>query len=413
MRNTTTTDTLTAPSRRILFDHFPKTAGTSVRAALSAACHALGELAEVPCPHRIALRRAGTSRVLAGHLWFAPGERLAPGWAYVTLVRDPIDRLVSQYHYYRSHRDGVARGTITDPEVAATLTLAFDEYVAHPIADRSVHNAQATHFAARMAPDVRRLADPQLLDAAIASLEEYDVVGVFEDVAGFVRTCTGYVGTPVTLAPRVNVTASRPSLDALSPSLRARLIKQNTVDHALYRWAQTRWRHRRTDDRRSMCTSRRGAARVRDSREFGSEAIRILGCVCLNAEARSGIAAGEPAEVQLAIRSLVHEPDLTIGIAVRDREGHLVYATNTRALGTTVSVRAQETCQWTFTVPPLSPGSYVVTLALHRGWSHEDGCYHWRDEALTFDVRAAVHDLLPRQYWLGGAWTMGAVPLSY
>jgi hypothetical protein len=29
-----------------------------------------------------------------------------------------------------------------------------------------------------------------------------------------------------------------------------------------------------------------------------------------------------------------------------------------------------------------------VTLALHKGRSHEDGCYHWRDGAATFTVVA-------------------------
>src|SRR5665213_3542489 len=91
-------------SPRTIFDHLPKTAGTSVRAALSNALEDSGDLVETPCPHHIALREGSARRYIAAHLWFYPGEMLAHDWYYATVVRDPIDRFVSQYYFYRSHR---------------------------------------------------------------------------------------------------------------------------------------------------------------------------------------------------------------------------------------------------------------------------------------------------------------------
>ena len=57
--------------------------------------------------------------------------------------------------------------------------------------------------------------------------------------------------------------------------------------------------------------------------------------------------------VKVSCRASVAADELTAGIAVRDQRDH-------------------------------------VTLALHKGLSHQDGCFHWLEHAASFVVRAAV-----------------------
>jgi hypothetical protein len=38
----------------------------------------------------------------------------------------------------------------------------------------------------------------------------------------------------------------------------------------------------------------------------------------------------------------------------------------------------------------LTVGEYHVTLALHKGLSHQDGCFHWLEHAASFVVRATI-----------------------
>jgi hypothetical protein len=85
------------PKSRLIFDHIPKTAGVSIVTALSDVFGEGGALVPYISPHHIAIASAGPRRFLAGHLWFYPSESLAEGWFYATLLRDPVDRFLSQF----------------------------------------------------------------------------------------------------------------------------------------------------------------------------------------------------------------------------------------------------------------------------------------------------------------------------
>ena len=54
---------------RLVFDHLPKTAGTSISAALEAMFGLSGALPAVSNQHSGVMATAGDRRVLAGHLW--------------------------------------------------------------------------------------------------------------------------------------------------------------------------------------------------------------------------------------------------------------------------------------------------------------------------------------------------------
>jgi len=34
----------------------------------------------------------------------------------------------------------------------------------------------------------------------------------------------------------------------------------------------------------------------------------------------------------------------------------------------------------------LAPGKYTVTVAIHKGQVHSEGCYHWADNITQFQV---------------------------
>ncbi len=367
--------------RGTLFDHLPKTAGTSVIAALECGLSQSGGLSEVPCPHHVAVRRAGTRRFLAGHLWFFPGESLAPGWFYATILRDPIDRFLSQYYFYRSQR--VVTG---NPDVLAAQSCTLPEFLANARLDHLSTNFQARHFAMRMSEAPERLSEQELFEAAVASLREYDLVGVFADVQGFVDAYCDGIGIPRQLVPHVNATALRPSLHEAPESVLELLRERNAVDLALCTWA----REQLLMQRRQGAQPRRVFRLVQDRSvaDFGSRRIMIVSSYCEASNGSPRMSSANEIRVTLRGHSSVNEDALTVGIAVRNARGELVHATNTHILGVPVRVSAHLPFQWAFTVPPLPAGAYSVTLALHKGPTHLDGCYHWLDDAASFVVHA-------------------------
>jgi len=91
-------------------------------------------------------------------LWFAPGESLAQGWYYCTLLRDPVERFISQYWFNRnaamqSGADAQNQHLQKDPQVLAAHHCNLEEYLrlqATAIV-RSYTNVQSAHFAQRFA----------------------------------------------------------------------------------------------------------------------------------------------------------------------------------------------------------------------------------------------------------------------
>jgi hypothetical protein len=373
---------------RIVFDHLPKTGGTSVRMALAAALGDSGSVTETSCPHHVAIKGANGRRLLASHFWFFPGEPLAPGWLYATVLREPVERFLSQYFFYRAMSTAVLSGAVNDTRVVGAVHLDLDAYVDGPQELRlASSNVQALHYAWRHCDAPEHLAENDLIDAAIASLEGYDEVGVFPDLQPFLDNCCDRLDVARQRVAHLNATSGRLSRARVSPAVIATLVARNGADAALYKWARQRAMASRTTppaNRPSGVSSRHASRRA----EFGSRHVEIVTSRCEGvASGSAAVRRGEAVVVRLCARATIAENDLTIGIAVRDSECRLVYATNSNQAGHGVRVVAGQFLQWSFLVDSvLDPGEYDVTLAIHRGLSHLDGCFHWVENAASFSV---------------------------
>jgi len=82
---------------------------------------------------------------------------------------------------------------------------------------------------------------------------------------------------------------------------------------------------------------------------------------------------------------------LVVGYQLRDRLGQVVYGSNTHHLGIRVPAPqpgGDTLLEFDFDAL-LGPGNYALTLAVHPGADHLQGCHEWRDRALVFEVRNA------------------------
>ncbi len=97
---------------------------------------------------------------------------------------------------------------------------------------------------------------------------------------------------------------------------------------------------------------------------------------------------GAPLRVRVSGHARHPVPDLTVGIAIRDRLGNDVFGTNSHHLDDqTRSLEAGEAFSVEFAFPAnLGPDRYTVTVALHAGRVHLEGNYDWWDHAIAFQV---------------------------
>jgi lipopolysaccharide transport system ATP-binding protein len=103
------------------------------------------------------------------------------------------------------------------------------------------------------------------------------------------------------------------------------------------------------------------------------------------------LASGDIACMDVIISAKRELTDVSLGLMIRDRFGQDIFGTNSHYLGLPIALRAGERKQMRYRFPMrLAPGKYTVTVALHEGADHTATCYHWRDNAVGFEV-AGIH----------------------
>ncbi|BCS31454.1 hypothetical protein TBR22_A06550 [Luteitalea sp. TBR-22] len=223
----------------VLFMHIPKAAGTTFAEFIHAHCGdtSLGadellrdgvlflpygfrkpEDLVVPSYARSLLARPDL-RAVCGHFWFGLHEHVSRPSTYVTVIRDPVDRVVSLYNFLRI--DG---------------EMSLDAFAASP-AYREVDNDQVRRLAG-VEPRYGECTE-QMLDAACAHLEQhFSVVGVterLEETMAVARRTFDWGGdyTP----PRRNVTTAEAPAVVVSEAQRDVIRRRNALDVRLHAWA--------------------------------------------------------------------------------------------------------------------------------------------------------------------------------
>ena len=220
---------------QLCFLHIPKTAGTSLTELLigriggDRVCPA-GTLVDYDAMSDEELARYD---LLKGHFDYALRARLRRPAQFLTMLRDPVDRVVSLYHQWR--RSPVPPGGLGGEAVAKRYDLADFIDCGETAVEWRCVNAQVYQIADR----VRQARDPEkdreMLDLAKAHLREFAFVGVSERFAESVTTLCGRFGWPVPATmPSANVADEAGGIE---PAIRRRIEERNVADRELYDFA--------------------------------------------------------------------------------------------------------------------------------------------------------------------------------
>lgn len=219
-------------SGRVIFDHLPKTAGQAINAwlveALGAGCVTTNLIGD----HRDLIRKyGGLYSIISAHVFFNNAEQLDPRYQYMTFFREPVDRAIS-WIFYLSNNVGVVKKTVAHKDGASRF-LASEGCDASPEFIESISNPYTEHFC-RIAGDGTE-SDEVKLSNALAAIQQYAVVGIYENMPNFLEEAAALIGInpPVELA-QVNVTSQRPAVEKVSPVLRRRIEELNQLDLRLY-----------------------------------------------------------------------------------------------------------------------------------------------------------------------------------
>jgi len=252
-----------AGGRRLVFLHLPKTGGTTLHHHF--ATHFAPE--EV-CPERFsALDRFTTEelaqwRYFSGHYNFDQ-LRLIPGPLFiVTVLREPVERVLSTYYFWKRHRpEVIAARNLEGPAIARAGTLLdFLRSRHHEVTD-ATDNTMTRYLAGQMnvwADGTWRynsgsagvnVTELEVMHRATGNLLAVDVFGVSNQLAQvYARVALAFGMPRVAKMARLNTrqeetAALEPVVEEeITPEIRAELDRCTQLDRMLFRLARAHLR---------------------------------------------------------------------------------------------------------------------------------------------------------------------------
>jgi hypothetical protein len=223
-----------SPPPLLIFTHIPKAAGSTLAAFLRTQYPGEQTLDVTPLTSAERVARLeqlpDSVRLVIGHARFGLHRHTARECRYFTLLRDPVERIISGLHYIRRTPGHMwhaqfAGGTAGLPELAALQRDIQTKYIA--------------------GIPSRTDAGPAELEQAKANLEQdYAVAGLSEAFDESLLLMAEEFGWTKTDYTARNVTRDRPARAAYSEAELAAVRETNQLDQQLYDFAQSRFRER-------------------------------------------------------------------------------------------------------------------------------------------------------------------------
>jgi hypothetical protein len=159
----------------------------------------------------------GDLRAVIGHFWYGIHQHVRRPWIYCTMLRNPVDRVVSLYNH-----------------VQPSTTL--EEFVLHsPF--REVDNDQTRRISG-IEPEIGGCTDAMLRKAQENLKRDFALVSITERFDETVILMKRRFGWTKTLPePRYNVSRNPKTKDVLNESVRRVILERNHLDQQLYDYA--------------------------------------------------------------------------------------------------------------------------------------------------------------------------------
>lgn len=221
---------------RYFFCHLQKTGGTALWRRLQ---HQFGAAGVYPGPddgeppasttrlsnlHEVWARRGDEIQVVCGHFPLCTTELLGGGFRTFTLLRDPVDRVVSNLRHRRD-LEGHPEQDLAELYDPLYVALLLRNHMTRML---SVRPDELDDEAMLSQIDV----DLDRLDDAVAALDAMEVVGFQDDFDGFIGALEHQFGWD--LGPALRMNTSTGPREPIDDDLRLRIEADNEFDLALY-----------------------------------------------------------------------------------------------------------------------------------------------------------------------------------
>jgi len=237
----------TEKPRKVLFDHLPKCGGASLNRYLGThyprrktfSLDGQNPSLSVNKFKSLSERDRYGYDLIKGHLAHELLDYIYPECLKVTVLREPLDRIISHYYYAKRTPSHYLYSKIHQSG------MGLEEYATSNLSDE-LRNWYTTHFSGLSLDDVERRPEESIAKALEVILKRYDIVGFVDNFSSFLETLRSQAKLRDAYKERVNVTQEREKLSHIEESVMNKIREVNKIDIVLYR------------EVRALCANNRG-----------------------------------------------------------------------------------------------------------------------------------------------------------
>lgn len=223
---------------KYFFLHIPKTAGTSLKMLLMEQFHK-DDIFPAQTNEQMAKIEADdipNYKLFIGHHGYQFIDHFAPFRPQlITMLRDPINRVISDYYFARQRPD-------RDPIILECPT--FEAYLSHPHIQNRIFNNQSQHLLGVGYNDFLELDFDDCYDTITQRLDDMEFVGITERFPESLLLLAHTFDWNISKEIRRNVSVNRSDIEEIDTQLIDVVRQKNELDYRVYDYARNLFERR-------------------------------------------------------------------------------------------------------------------------------------------------------------------------
>ncbi|WP_404324288.1 sulfotransferase family protein [Cytobacillus firmus] len=219
---------LPADEYLLIFMHIPKTAGMTLKRIIKRQYpddRILKDITDGKIQEFKEKMEEQDFSFVFGHLSFGLHLHTTKPCTYITMLREPIDRVISMYYYVLGKENHPLHNIVKE--------LSFEEFLDHPDLKNHTNNMQTKRVLGK-----NTLITSDLEQAKLNLLNHFSVIGITEMFDDSIKLMKKKLNWNDISYVRKNQTKKRLSRDQIDQRLIEKITEYNKLDIQLYNWAK-------------------------------------------------------------------------------------------------------------------------------------------------------------------------------